>query len=114
MSTFVSEFLVLVGTFTRHKGFAVVATSGIILAALYVLLLFQRSMQGTVSSAVRRFRDLNVREMLAVGPLIALIIVFGVYPKPLLNIINPAVQATMHDIGKTDPPPKVPLAGESK
>jgi NADH-quinone oxidoreductase subunit M len=67
-----------------------------------------------VSSAVRRFRDLNVREMLAVGPLIALIIVFGVYPKPLLNIINPAVQATMHDVGKTDPPPKVPLAGESK
>ena len=109
-----NRFLVLVGTFTRHKGFAVVATSGIILAALYVLLLFQRSMQGTVSSAVRRFRDLNVREMLAVGPLIALIIVFGVYPKPLLNIINPAVQATMHDIGKTDPPPKVPLAGESK
>jgi NADH-quinone oxidoreductase subunit M len=114
MSTFVSEFLVLVGTFTRHMGFAIVATSGIILAALYVLLLFQRSMQGTVSSAVRKFRDLNLREMLAVGPLIALIIVFGVYPKPLLNIINPAVQATMHDIGKTDPPPKVPLAGESK
>jgi NADH-quinone oxidoreductase subunit M len=114
MSTFVSEFLVLVGTFTRHKGLAIVATSGIILAALYVLLFVQRSMQGTVSSAVRKFRDLNVREMLAVGPLIALIIVFGVYPKPLLDIINPAVQATMHDIGKTDPAPKVPLAGESK
>ena len=104
----------LVGTFTRHKGLAIVATSGIILAALYVLLLFQRSMQGTVSSTVRKFRDLNIRETLAVGPLIALIIVFGVYPKPLLNIINPAVQATMHDIGKTDPPPKVPLTGERK
>ena len=43
MSTFVSEFLVLVGTFTRHKGLAVLATTGIILAALYVLILYQRT-----------------------------------------------------------------------
>ncbi len=114
MSTFISEFLVLVGTFTRHKGFAIVATSGIILAALYVLLVYQRAMQGTVLVAVQRFRDLSWREMLAVGPLIALIVLFGVYPKPLLDIINPAVKATMHDVGKTDPAPKTPLAGGGK
>ncbi len=46
LSTFVSEFLVLVGTFTRHKGLAIVATTGIILAALYVLILYQRTMNG--------------------------------------------------------------------
>ena len=52
MSTFISEFLVLVGTFTRYKGLAIVATTGIILAAIYVLYLYQRVFQGTVSEKV--------------------------------------------------------------
>jgi NADH-quinone oxidoreductase subunit M len=105
MSTFVSEFLVLVGTFTRHKGLAILATTGIILAALYVLILYQRTMNGPVSEKVKKFRDLNMREAFAVGPLIALILFLGVYPKPVLDIINPAVQYTLHDVGKTDPLP---------
>ncbi len=105
MSTFISEFLVLVGTFTRHKGLAVLATTGIILAALYVLLLYQRTMQGTVIERVKGFADLDARELLAVGPLIALILFLGVYPKPLTDMINPAVKATMSDVGKTDPVP---------
>ena len=108
MSTFVSEFLVLVGTFTRHKGLAILATSGIILAALYVLLLYQRTMQGTVSAKVAKFRDLNARELLAVGPLIGLIVVLGIYPKPMTDMINPAVKATLSDVHKTDPPPASP------
>ena len=103
MSTFISEFLVLVGTFTRHKGLAVVATTGIVLAALYVLLLYQRTMQGTVNAKVQAFRDLNTRELLAVGPLIALIVFLGVYPKPLIDMINPAVKATLSDVHRTDP-----------
>jgi NADH-quinone oxidoreductase subunit M len=105
MSTFVSEFLVLVGTFTRHKGLAVLATTGIVLAAIYVLYLYQRAFQGTVSEKVGKFRDLNVREVLAVAPLIALIVVLGVYPKPVLDVINPAVTATLHDVHQTDPTP---------
>ncbi len=105
LSTFVSEFLVLVGTFTRHKGLAVLATTGIILAALYVLILYQRTMNGPVIDKVKKFRDLNVREAFAVGPLIALIIFLGIYPKPVLDVINPAVQYTLHDVGKTDPLP---------
>jgi NADH-quinone oxidoreductase subunit M len=105
MSTFISEFLVLVGTFTRHKGYAIVGTTGIILAALYILLLYQRTMQGTVSEKVKGFRDLNVREITAVAPLLALIVFLGVYPKPVTDVINPAIKATMHDIGKTDPRP---------
>ena len=107
MSTFVSEFLVLVGTFTRHKGLAVLATTGIVLAAIYVLYLYQRAFQGTVSEKVVKFRDLNVREVLAVAPLIALIVVLGVYPKPVLDVINPAVTATLHDVHQTDPTPSL-------
>jgi NADH-quinone oxidoreductase subunit M len=115
MSTFISEFLVLVGTFTRHKGLAVLATTGIVLAAIYVLYLYQRTFQGTVSTKVQKFRDLNVREVFAVAPLLALIIFLGVYPKPLLDVINPAVQATLHDVHKTDPVPKLgPVAGAQK
>ena len=110
LSTFVSEFLVLVGTFTRHKGLAILATTGIILAALYVLILYQRTMNGAVSEKVKKFRDLNVREAFAVGPLIALIIFLGVYPKPVLDVINPAVTQTLHDVGKTDPAPAAGVA----
>jgi NADH-quinone oxidoreductase subunit M len=106
MSTFISEFLTLVGTFTRHKGLAIVATTGIILAALYVLILYQRTMQGPVNEKVKRFHDLKFREIAAVAPLIALIIALGVYPKPVIDIINPAVTATLHDLGTTDPQPQ--------
>jgi NADH-quinone oxidoreductase subunit M len=106
MSTFISEFLTLVGTFTRHKGLAIVGTTGIILAALYVLLLYQRTMQGTVSDKVKGFKDLQAREIAAVSPLIVLILVLGIYPKPIIDIINPAVTATLHDVGQTDPQPQ--------
>jgi NADH-quinone oxidoreductase subunit M len=105
MSTFVSEFLVLVGTFTRHKGLAILATTGIILAAIYVLWLYQRTMQGTVSEKVGRFKDLNVREAFAVGPLIGIILFLGIYPKPIIDIINPAVKSTLQNVHQTDPPP---------
>ncbi len=56
------------------------------------------------------FRDLNVREAFAIGPLIALIIFLGVYPKPVLDVINPAVTQTLHDVGKTDPAPAAGVA----
>jgi NADH-quinone oxidoreductase subunit M len=114
MSTFISEFLVLVGTFTRHKGLAVLATTGIILAAIYVLYLYQRTFQGTVSEKVTKFRDLNVREVLAVGPLIVLIVFLGIYPKPVLDVINPAVRATLTNVHQTDPAPKLATAGGIK
>jgi NADH-quinone oxidoreductase subunit M len=106
LSTFVSEFLVLVGTFTRYKGLAIVGTTGIILAAIYVLYLYKRTFQGTVNEKVTRFRDVNAREILAVAPLLALIVFLGVYPKPVLDVINPAVKATLTDVHKTDPQPK--------
>ena len=113
MSTFVSEFLVLLGTFARHPVYAVVATVGIILAALYILLLVQRTMHGPPrGAALRPFRDLTGREAWAVAPLLALILVLGVYPKPLLDVVNPAVARTMQDAGQTDPQPTVRVDAE--
>jgi NADH-quinone oxidoreductase subunit M len=108
---FVSEFLVLLGTFTVNKTVAVVATAGIILAAAYVLWMVQRTTQGTPNPELAGLRpmrkDLSLREAVVVTPLIALLLLFGFYPKPLLDVINPAVAFTMQDIGKTDPPPGV-------
>jgi NADH-quinone oxidoreductase subunit M len=108
LSTFVSEFLVLVGTFTRYRAAAVAATVGIILAAIYVLWLYQRTMTGPVRPEVEKFQDLRPRELLAVGPLIALLIFFGFFPQPLLNIINPAVNHTLVQVHATDPVPTHP------
>ncbi len=113
---FASEFLVLVGTFTVNKPVAVVATLGIILAAGYVLWMVQRTTQGAPNPALSGVpgmrKDITLRESIVVAPLIALLVIFGFYPKPLLDVINPAVAATMQDVGKSDPAPSVQEAGE--
>ncbi|WP_433346515.1 NADH-quinone oxidoreductase subunit M [Micromonospora sp. CA-111912] len=108
---FVSEFLVLIGTFTVNKPVAVISTLGIILAAAYVLWMVQRTTQGTLNPALVEIepmrRDLSLREKFVVAPLIALIVLLGFYPKPVTDVINPAVRATMEDVGRTDPAPEV-------
>jgi len=111
LSSFVSEFLVLVGTFSRYQAAAVIATGGIILASLYILWMYQRTMTGEPNEHTSLFKDLNVREAWVVAPLLAVIIALGFYPKPLLDVINPAVARTMHQVGVTDPRPLTPAAG---
>ncbi|MPZ25782.1 MAG: NADH-quinone oxidoreductase subunit M [Micromonosporaceae bacterium] len=114
LAPFVSEFLVLVGTFTVNKPVAVISTIGIILAAGYVLWMIQRTTQGTLnptlSSVEPMRRDLSLRESFVVAPMIVLIIVLGLYPKPLTDVINPAVEATLTHVDATDPAPEVPEA----
>ncbi|MEO9140190.1 MAG: NADH-quinone oxidoreductase subunit M [Jatrophihabitans sp.] len=110
MGTFMSEILVLIGTLSRYKGYAIIATTGIILAAIYVLYLYQRVFQGPVKEKVAKFRDFNAREVLAVAPLLAIIVFLGVYPKPVLDVINPAIKTTLHDVSKTDPQPRYDTA----
>ncbi|CAM5542245.1 NADH-quinone oxidoreductase subunit M [Streptomyces avidinii] len=109
LAPFVSEFLVLVGTFARYPVVGIIATVGIVLAALYTLVLYQRTMTGPVKEEVRTMPDLRLREVLVVAPLIALLIGLGVYPKVLTDIVNPAVEHTMSDVKQTDPKPEVPL-----
>ena len=110
LSTFISEFLVLVGTYTTYPVAAVLATLGIILAALYILLAYQKTMQGPLELPdgveASRFPDLKLREVAAVAPLVAMMIFLGFYPKPLLDVITPAVDATLQvDVGVSDPEP---------
>ncbi len=135
-NSFVSEFLVLIGSFPERPVYAILATAGIVLAALYILLMYQRTMHGPARGVVAppagdgpaadpaepvdepggggatavltaparaavRFADLSRREIAVVAPLVVLILVLGFYPQPLLDIIEPAVTATLSDLGAT-------------
>ena len=110
LSSFVSEILVLIGTYSRYEVAAVIATGGIILASLYILLMYQRTMTGEPTEHTSQMADLNTREAWVVAPLIAIIIALGFFPKPLLDVINPAVDRTMEQVGVTDPEPAQPAA----
>jgi len=110
MSSFTSEFLVLVGTFEKYKVAAVIGTLGIVLAALYILLLFQRTMTGPLKKGCEGVTEIKGREVLAIAPMLILIVGLGLYPKPVLDVINPAVDRVMISIGETDPPPTVAVA----
>jgi NADH-quinone oxidoreductase subunit M len=105
LNSFISEFLVLVGTFQRYRYAAVLGTLGIILAALYVLLMYQRMMTGPKPESAAGTRDLSHREKWVVAPLIAAFLVLGFFPKPVLDVINPAVARTLSYVGVTDPAP---------
>ena len=105
LSSFVSEFLVLVGTFTRYPVAAVIATFGIVLAALYILIPVQRALHGPTTPGNENLKDLNLREKVAIAPVIAIIVVLGFYPSPLLKIINPAAAHVVSQQGYSDPAP---------
>jgi NADH-quinone oxidoreductase subunit M len=107
LSSFVSEFLVLVGTYTRYPVAAIIATVGIILAALYILIPVQRALHGPTTPGNENLTDLNLREKIAIAPVLAAIIALGFYPAPLLNVINPAAIHVNSQLGFTDPVPTV-------
>ena len=95
LSSFVSEFLVLIGTFERYPIPAIIGTIGIIFAALYILIPVQRALHGPTTPGNENLTDLTLREKVSIAPVIAIIIFFGFYPQPLLDVINPAATATL-------------------
>lgn len=99
LSTFVSEFLVLVGTFSANRPAAVVATLGVVLAALYVLLTYQRIFTGPPRGDALATRDLSAREKWVVGPLIAAMIVLGFYPGPALDLVREPAAVSVAEVG---------------
>jgi NADH-quinone oxidoreductase subunit M len=91
LNGFVSEFLILSGTFLTHRWWAVVAVLGVIIAAIYLLWAYQQVFHGEPRAADQKTLDLSWMEKLVVAPLIILIVFLGVYPKPVLDRINPSV-----------------------
>jgi len=98
LNGFVGEFLVLVGTFVTRRWWAVVATAGVILAAIYLLWAYQRVFHGEPEGENRAFAEMTYREWAVMGPLVALIVLMGVYPRPVLDRMAPSVRRLVRHI----------------
>lgn len=107
LSSFVSEFLVLVGTYTRYPVAAIIGTLGIVLAALYILIPVQKALHGPITSGNENLKDLNLREKIAISPVVLIIVFMGFYPKPILDLINPTSEKVVVNAGFSDPIAKV-------
>jgi NADH-quinone oxidoreductase subunit M len=90
-SGFVGEFLSLIGTFKANNAVATFATLGVILSAAYALWLYRKMIFGTLKPALVGIKDMGWREILIFTPLVALTILFGVAPKPVLDMSAAAV-----------------------
>lgn len=114
LASFISEFLVLLGTFQRYPVAAILGTAGIILAALYILLMYKRMMTGPTPELAEPVPDWNLREKIVVAPLIVAFLFLGFYPKPALDVLNPAVSTTLQFVGVSDPAPTNAADGSAK
>ncbi|HWF17028.1 MAG TPA: NADH-quinone oxidoreductase subunit M [Acidimicrobiales bacterium] len=101
LNGFVSEFLVLSGTFITHRWWAVVAVLGVIVAAIYLLWAYQQVFHGPPRAADEKTRDLALLERAVMAPLIILIVFLGIYPKPVLDRINPSVNQLIAHVEST-------------
>ncbi|MBC7472995.1 MAG: NADH-quinone oxidoreductase subunit M [Candidatus Sericytochromatia bacterium] len=92
LNGFVGEFLIFLGVFGKNPVFSVLATTGIIISAIYMLWSFQRIMFGKLNTNLKvEFKSLRASELMVLIPISALIIILGVYPQPFLNKIEPSV-----------------------
>ena len=98
LNGFVGEFLVLIGSFETARWWVVVATLGVILAALYLLWAYQRVFHGEPSEANKSFPEITRREGLLLGVFVAAIVFTGIYPKPMLNRIEPSVNKLIEHV----------------
>jgi NADH-quinone oxidoreductase subunit M len=101
LNGFAGEFLILVGSFLTARWWVVVAATGVILAALYLLWAYQRVFHGEPSEANLSFREMTAREGLVMLPIIAAIVFCGVYPKPMLDRIQPSVKLLIQRVEQT-------------
>jgi NADH-quinone oxidoreductase subunit M len=92
LNGFVGEFLILIGSFVTRRWWAVVATAGVILAAIYLLWAYQRVFHGEPEGENATFPEMTMRERAVMAPLVVLIVLLGVYPRPVLERIAPSVR----------------------
>ena len=93
LNGFIGEFLILLGAFVANPWVTSVAATGVILAALYLLWAYQRVFHGPVEGENAEMEDLRFSEAMVLAPMLVLIVFLGIYPKPMLERIEPAVDA---------------------
>ncbi len=117
LNGFVGEFLILLGAFKSSRLAAVLAVSGIILGAVYMLRMFQRVMFGPLTNPANRgLGDLSVREILVLAPVVAMIVFMGVHPRPFLKVMEPAVSSTIErlEVARRRMEPRIAVALEKR
>ena len=96
LNGFVGEFLILLGAFAVTPGWTAAAATGMILSAIYMLWMFRRVIFGPLTNPEnQKLKDLDRREILILAPVVALIILMGVYPQPFLSLVKPSVDLTL-------------------
>ena len=98
LNGFVGEFLVLIGGFATSRWWIVVAASGVILAALYLLWAYQRVFHGEPDDDNKGFAELRWKEGMLLLPFIAVIVFTGVYPKLMLERVEPSVKVLVQHV----------------
>jgi NADH-quinone oxidoreductase subunit M len=108
---FVGEFLILLGAFRSHVTYGVLAATGVILGAAYMLWMFQRVMFGTIKKPENeKLKDLNRREVITLIPMVILIFLMGIYPKLFFNKMNVTVEQFIQDVkGKVEMKADLPI-----
>ncbi|MEA1980462.1 MAG: NADH-quinone oxidoreductase subunit M [candidate division Zixibacteria bacterium] len=97
---FVGEFLILLGVFKANMVYAIIAATGVVLSACYMLWMYQRVIFGKITKKENEsLSDLSWREKIILLPLVILIFWIGIYPKPFLDRIEPAVNSVIQQIG---------------
>jgi NADH-quinone oxidoreductase subunit M len=104
LNGFIGEFLILQGAFIANLWWAVIAGSGVVLGAAYMLWLYQRTMFGKVENPKNeKLPDLNLREVVTFVPLIILAVWIGIYPKPFLDRLAPTVTSVVARVNPAYP-----------
>jgi NADH-quinone oxidoreductase subunit M len=98
LSGFVSEFLILVGTFSTHAWWGAFAATGVIAAAAYLLWAYQRVFHGEASGPNAHIPDATMSERWVLVPVVVLLVALGVFPHPLLDQITPSIQQLLHHV----------------
>jgi len=91
LSGFISEALCFIGGFSAYRTITIIGTLGILLNAVYFLRAYQRIFTGPLNDNYKNLNDINNRELLTVVPIALIVLIFGIYPAPLVNIVSPAI-----------------------
>ncbi len=91
LSGFISEALIFLGIYQRFTTITVIAVVGLLIGAAYLLWMFKRMFFGEVNPECEEYEDMNAREIFYMVPLCICVVVFGIFPSPLLNVMKASV-----------------------